>query len=271
LSDKYRTRWGKRKPWYVMGFLFVIPCFMGIFAYPDFVNKRTDCGKEPIELCPVADETLQHVWYITLPALFNVGWASVQISHMSIVNTLSLSNRKRDKLSNNRNGFTFAANIVVLASALIMFIYVPVKIDQFRYLAYICLGLGAITSLFFIFTIGEIELGKRADSADMKYKKATMQTEQFNKYILEQEEKNNGLGEKKGKDWKDWLKEGSFYVHGMVYMAVRIAVNVTMTMQPFYLTQVTEFESTEENPTPYQLALVPLLSYITSLVFSLFF
>jgi hypothetical protein len=29
-------------------------------------------------------------------------------------------------------------------------------------------------------------------------------------------------------DWKGWLKEGTFYLHGMIYMIVRIAVNVTM-------------------------------------------
>ena len=29
------------------------------------------------------------------------------------------------------------------------------------------------------------------------------------------------------RDWKGWLKEGSFYVHAIVYMLVRIAVNVT--------------------------------------------
>lgn len=31
-------------------------------------------------------------------------------------------------------------------------------------------------------------------------------------------------------DWRGWLKEGSFYVHGVVYMMVRLAVNVTMTV-----------------------------------------
>lgn len=45
MSDKIRTRWGKRKPWYVVGFLFVIPCFMGIFAYPPFVNTLDDKGE----------------------------------------------------------------------------------------------------------------------------------------------------------------------------------------------------------------------------------
>jgi len=56
----------------------------------------------------------------------------------------------------------------------------------------------------------------------------------------------------------------------MVYMLVRIAVNVTMTMQPFYLDKVTGFSPTLETPTPVQLALVPLLSYIFSMIFSLY-
>lgn len=32
------------------------------------------------------------------------------------------------------------------------------------------------------------------------------------------------------KDWKMWLTEGQFYLYGMVYMLVRIAVNVTMVL-----------------------------------------
>ena len=56
-----------------------------------------------------------------MPALFNVGWASVQLSHMAIVNDLSASNRRRDLLVNNRNGFTYAANILVLLIALALF------------------------------------------------------------------------------------------------------------------------------------------------------
>lgn len=55
----------------------------------------------------------------------------------------------------------------------------------------------------------------------------------------------------------------------MVYMLVRIAVNVTMSVQPFYLIHVTGFVTTEDNPTPIAIALTPLVSYITSLIFSL--
>lgn len=72
------------------------------------------------------------------------------------------------------------------------------------------------------------------------------------------------------KQWHHWFKEGQFYVYGMVYMVVRIAINVTMSVQPFYLIVVCGFEQTVENPTPLELALVPLCSYITSMLFSLF-
>ncbi len=67
------------------------------------------------------------------------------------------------------------------------------------------------------------------------------------------------------------MKEGTFYVHGMVYMLVRIAVNVTMSVQPFYLLEVTKFEKSKNTPTPLPIALVPLTSYIFSTIFSLFF
>ena len=77
---------------------------------------------------------------------------------MSIVNDLSASNRKRDLLANNRNGFTFAANITVLSFALIMFHVVDDSIKQFRYLCFIALGLGAFSSMFYMFTIKEVRL-----------------------------------------------------------------------------------------------------------------
>lgn len=115
LSDKFNTRWGKRIPWYVFGTIVVIPTFAGIFMYPPWVNKFNTDGT-------VQNPDARNAWYIILPALFNIGWASVQIATMSIVNQLTYSNRQRDKLSNNRNGFTYAANITVLAVALLLFL-----------------------------------------------------------------------------------------------------------------------------------------------------
>lgn len=57
LSDKTNTRIGKRMPWYIFGTILVIPTFIGIFIYPEFGDNYN--GKV--------------AYYITLPALFNVG------------------------------------------------------------------------------------------------------------------------------------------------------------------------------------------------------
>ena len=56
LSDKTETKIGKRMPWYIFGTIFVVPTFLGIFIYPNFSNYG-----------------LEVAWYVTLPALFNVG------------------------------------------------------------------------------------------------------------------------------------------------------------------------------------------------------
>jgi len=54
-------------------------------------------------------------------------------------------------------------------------------------------------------------------------------------------------------------------------MLARISMNVTASVMPFYLQTVTGFVATDDQPTPIQIAIVPLISYITSLIYSLFF
>ena len=139
--------------WYIFGTLFVIPCFMGIFTDPTFILDNLS-------------ENQRNAWYVTLPGLFNVGWASVQISHMAIVNNLSASNQKRDRLSNNRNGFTYAANITVLSFALLLFNVVSDPKKQFRYLCLIAMSIGAFSSIFYVLNINEVRLTKEAKEYD---------------------------------------------------------------------------------------------------------
>jgi hypothetical protein len=66
-------------------------------------------------------------------------------------------------------------------------------------------------------------------------------------------------------------------------MLVRVAVNVTMTMQPFYLEKTLKFkvdliDRCRGNndvdclcKTPFELSAVPLGAYVTSLIFSIWF
>ena len=86
------------------------------------------------------------------------------------------------------------------------------------------IGFGSCTSSFFMCTIKEPYLADLANKLERDYQISIFGEDAAKK----QAERKNSTGS--GKDWKAWLHEGAFYVHGIVYMLVRIAVNVTMTM-----------------------------------------
>lgn len=117
-----------------------------------------------------------------------------------------------------------------MTAALIVFSAVSDGKDQFRFLLLMVLGLGTSTSTFFMCTIREAKLSVMATNLEREYKIKTMGEDAL--AIEEAAKEKEHVG---GKGATDWLKEGTFYVHGLVYMMVRIAVNITMTVQPFYL------------------------------------
>lgn len=164
-SDSCNTRCGKRNPWFIIGLVMAFPSFFGIFIYPEFVNERTQ-GEY--------DEGLRTAWYITLPIMYSMGWYITNIAHMSIVNDLSLSNSRRDKMINDKNVTYFAARIfTILLALIIFFIYdqarednpAPITdpfartdkeqadIDQWRVILYISCGIGACSSIFYLYQI----------------------------------------------------------------------------------------------------------------------
>jgi len=73
---------------------------------------------------------------------------------------------------NNRNGFTFAANITILAIALIVFSALDDPILEFRIMTFLGLALGLGTSTFYMVTIREVKLQQLAEEYDAKYKEA---------------------------------------------------------------------------------------------------
>jgi hypothetical protein len=87
------------------------------------------------------------------------------------------------------------------------------------------LTLGTTASFFFMCIIDEPKLSATALTLERAYKAQTLGEHAVK--IEEEAANKRGTG---GRDWKAWLNEGTFYVHGMVYMLVRVAVNVTMTV-----------------------------------------
>lgn len=76
-SDRFSSRFGQRIPWYVVGYFIVIGTFPFIFRVVHYGRLG------------------ELIYYPCFAGLFNVGWAFVQISHMSLVPSVSCSKSRR--------------------------------------------------------------------------------------------------------------------------------------------------------------------------------
>lgn len=174
---------------------------------------------------------------------------------MAIVNSLTYSMTKRDLMVTNRNALTYAANITVLSLSLVLFLLIPNGTTCFTVLCLICLAGGMITTLFYTFQINEKYLVREASRLEKIYRteqnigKASkinlsgdIPQPEVAKASMASKHSVDSNGKKKGaKQWSDWIKEPQFYIFAFVYMFARIALNVTATMMPLYLTTVSGF------------------------------
>ena len=146
---------------------------------------------------------------------------------------------------------------------MLLFIVLDQPILQFRILGSVIVAIGLISTIFYIITIREPYLVKEAKKLQKEFKmqqKALYQAEEAEKERV----KSMSMAVKQ---WYTWFKEGQFYVYGFVYTLVRMAVNVVMTVQSFYLIIVLGFQRNERFPSPLAVALTPLFSYILSILF----
>jgi Na+/melibiose symporter-like transporter len=212
-------------------------------------------------------------YFVILPAMFNTGWAAVQIATMALVVSVTLSQGRRDTLVSLRNGFTYIANLLALVVAIIFILTIDNQIWTFRLLAWTLTIIGFPLSIYFIISIPEVRLAKEAISCDKDYRKVLGKTSKpLSDDKAEPKEDDNEEEEENedAKTWNQWLTSGVFYVHAVVYTFSRMAVNVTMTLTPFYLIHVLDFSNDPKKPVAPQIATVPLCSYACSMIFTLF-
>jgi Na+/melibiose symporter-like transporter len=255
LIDKTNTSIGKRTPWFIAGSLLVIPsfiltfntCFLAEYVWGTDWETTGAWDAETHKL-------ITYVYYITLPALFNIGWAAVQISTMSIVVAITYDQKQRDTLISYRNACTFGSNLVTLTIALVLFDNINNAVAQFRILAIVITVIGLSTSAIYIIGWPENKLSERAITHGLKHAQWSV----------------NAAGNDV-EDWRDWLKSKQFYAYCMVYTLTRLSINVTMSLTPFYLIIVLEYCECQNEPTPPEIASVPLVSYLSSMIFTLLF
>ena len=270
LSDKFDTKIGKRTPWYLGGTILVSISF--IFIFFSFLPENT-CN------------SYKFIYYAIFGSLFNIGWAAVQVSHMALLPSITLNVNKKDEMTKIRTGFTFLAQTLTLSLSFIFFTSITDKILQYKALAGVSIIIGLISSSIFLIFCNECKLTKNIHSylekISKKKNEENINCKITNIYSLEGIENIsscNSIGESKEKikkkineiNWIYWLNQTDFYFNIIVYMFVRLSINITSIVLPFYMEFVLKFQKTSEGGTPYEITICLLVSTLGSIFNSVY-
>jgi GPH family glycoside/pentoside/hexuronide:cation symporter len=135
LSDRTRTRWGRRIPWMLFG---TIP--FGIFFFlqwivPQFSNDTT------------VNNWCLFAYYVVIGILFNIAYTVVNLPYTALTPDLTLDYNERTNLNSFRFAFSIGGSILSLVLATFIFQAYPDDPKQ-QYLV-----LGVVTSLISVVAI----------------------------------------------------------------------------------------------------------------------
>ncbi|CAD5220079.1 unnamed protein product [Bursaphelenchus xylophilus] len=231
----FLCKFGRRKSWHIIGTFCVTISFPFIFGGCLLCEKGTESW-------------LKVLWFAPYIAMFQFGWAAVQISHLAMIPELSENPSRRTSMNSLRNAFGVIANLTVYIG---MFTLLsndtnslevnPGDLNYFREVGVgsVVLGL-TITIVFYLFV---------KERSYQRMSSSTLSLQSDASSIIQ-------MG------WKNWFSHIEFYQVAFLYMFCRLYINVAQVYFPFYIT------SSRELPKDY-LAILPLVSYLSSFVVSM--
>lgn len=223
-SGELIDRFGHFKLWHAGGSILVAISFSSVFG-----------GCVPCEIMGISSATLQTIGYSLFAAIFNVGWAVTQVSHMSMVNCITLNPTSRVSLTSCRNAFTMVANLSLYAMAFAVFsiynakAYSDIKLE-YRWIAYLSIFIGCCFVIVFLICTKEPEL------------------------------KQNSPGESQI-SWNYWFKKTLYFQVALVYVLTRLVTNVSQALLAFFVIDDLGMPQSSK-------ALVPAIIYICSFIVS---
>ncbi|KAJ6750574.1 hypothetical protein OIU85_001144 [Salix viminalis] len=215
-------RFGHFKIWHGAGSILVAISFSSVFG-----------GCLPCKILASCSSLIETVSYSTSAAIFNVGWAATQVSHMSMVNCISLNSSSRVVMTSCRNAFTMVANLSLYAVALVVFssskatTHADIE-NQYRWIAYTSIFIGCCF-------VGIFHLG----------------TKEPRLKICVHGTSNARIS------WAYWFKKVLYYQVGLVYMLTRLVQNVSQAYLAFYVMDDLQMAKSAK-------ALVPAIIYMSS-------
>ncbi|MEM8641287.1 MAG: MFS transporter [Cyanobacteria bacterium P01_G01_bin.54] len=122
LSDRTRSRWGRRIPWMLGG---IIP--FGLLFFVQWLVPRFSGN-------PTTNEWLLFVYYVLIGILFNLAFTAVNLPYTALTPELTQDYNERTSLNSFRMAFSIGGSILSLVLAQLIFALYPEE-PQRQYLA----------------------------------------------------------------------------------------------------------------------------------------
>ncbi|PSS10041.1 Major facilitator superfamily domain-containing protein [Actinidia chinensis var. chinensis] len=219
-------RFGHFKIWHGAGSALVAVSFSSVFG-----------GCLLCKILGSNSSTLQTIGYSMFAAIFNVGWAATQVSHMSMVNCITLNSISRVVLASCRNAFTMVANLSLYAVAFVVFHVSTSKTiqeveNQYRWIAYSSIVIGCC--FVGIFYLGTKEPRLKQGVEGKSYARIS---------------------------WAYWFNKVLYFQVALIYVLTRLVTNVSQAFLAFYVIDDLQMAQSSK-------ALVPAIIYICSFIVS---
>ncbi|XP_073957773.1 major facilitator superfamily domain-containing protein 12-like [Choristoneura fumiferana] len=218
-------RYGRRKLWHLFGTACVLGSFPFIFS---------ECIG-----CALSHKWAQMFYFAAFIMIFQIGWAAVQISHLSLIPELADNDHTRTHLTAVRYGFTVFSNLFVYIITWVV-LHVTGECDKqqvgpgdawkFRHIVYIVMGVGLVASIVFHLSVRE-----------------------KNSYQCQEQLMEHG-----NQTHCSFFRRPIMYQVAGIYMSTRLVANVAQVLIPLYLHLTLGLAARA-------LAVVPLAMYLGSL------
>jgi Na+/melibiose symporter-like transporter len=259
-SDHTKSFLGRRKPWYLFGVLCVVLTFPLVFGGCLF-GASPDNALSALCLLKPWHHTKTFIGlYVLFISIFQVGWASSQVSHLALMPDISQSKKHRTTLSSVRYGVTVTCNIAVLLALWVLLEAHQTgkgkgggcnaslqREDQssFQILSWSVTLIGILCATGFTLGIPNHPTNE-AHVDDTAENVSRLDLDSLQETLVK---------------W-NFFHDPLFWKHGLLYMLSRLMINLNMVYMPLYV------QSTMRMPKS-SIAVIPLLMYIFSLVGSL--
>lgn len=249
IDDFWLCRYGRRKTWHLFGTICVLCSFPFLFM---------ECLG-----CANADPWARIFYYSAFVIIFQFGWASVQISHLSMIPDLTTLSCERVELNSYRYAFTVISNICVYGIA---WVFLGMETDnlqseqvgpqdktRFRNTMLSVIAIGSFFVVVFHIFVKEkpanysTEISRSPSTVTDGTSRSNLATQSFEVSVHLR--------------WKDWFKESQFYKIGLLYMSTRLYVNLSQVYIPLYLQDSLGLHRKS-------IAIIPLVVYVSGFVAS---